>query len=208
MRNPSPRHFDGLVLATARLTLRALDETDAPGLFGVFSDPRVMRYWSSPPWDTEARAHEMIGQDRKAMRRGDYVRLGVETRESREFIGTCTLFALAAQCRRAELGYALHSAWWGRGYMHEALTALLAFGFDELDLNRVEADVDPRNLASVRILERLGFRKEGHLRERWIVAGEVSDSGLYGLLRHDWTARASHDPTIAVSRRESGSNER
>ena len=92
--------------------------------------------------------------------------------------------------------------------MHEALTALLAFGFDELDLNRVEADVDPRNLASVKSLERLGFRKEGHLRERWIVGGEVSDSGLYGLLRRDWAAGAPHDPTIGVSRREPGSNER
>jgi RimJ/RimL family protein N-acetyltransferase len=74
--------------------------------------------------------------------------------------------------------------------MHEALTALLEFAFGDLDLNRVEADIDPRNVASARSLERLGFHKEGHLRERWIVDGEVSDSSLYGLLRSEWTLRA------------------
>lgn len=198
MSTATPRRFDRMVLATARLTLRPLEDGDAPGLFGVFSDPRVMRYWSSPPWDDEARAREMIAQDRKAMRRGDYVRLGIETQDSREFVGTCTLFAFSLQCRRAELGYALRSTWWGRGYMHEALRALLAFGFDDLDLHRVEADVDPRNLPSVQSLERLGFRKEGHLRERWIVGGEVSDSGLYGLLRRDWAAGAARATTIGV----------
>jgi RimJ/RimL family protein N-acetyltransferase len=77
----------------------------------------------------------------------------------------------------------------GNGYMNEALVSLLEFGFSQLALNRLEADIDPRNTASAKSLERLGFRKEGHLRERWIVAGEVSDSGLYGLLRSDWQAR-------------------
>ena len=70
--------------------------------------------------------------------------------------------------------------------MHEALQALLDFGFGELDLNRIEADIDPRNSASARTLERLGFTKEGYLRERWIVGEEVSDTALYGLLRREW----------------------
>ena len=70
--------------------------------------------------------------------------------------------------------------------MHEALQALLQHAFDRLDLNRLEADIDPRNLASARTLERLGFQKEGYLRERWIVNDEVSDTALYGLLRREW----------------------
>jgi ribosomal-protein-alanine N-acetyltransferase len=70
--------------------------------------------------------------------------------------------------------------------MHEALQALLDFGFGELDLNRIEADIDPRNSASARTLERLGFTKEGYLRERWIVGEEVSDTALYGLLRREF----------------------
>jgi Acetyltransferase (GNAT) domain len=73
--------------------------------------------------------------------------------------------------------------------MHEALQAILEFGFGELDLNRIEADIDPRNGASARTLERLGFTKEGYLRERWIVGDEVSDTALYGLLRREWHSR-------------------
>ena len=70
--------------------------------------------------------------------------------------------------------------------MHEALVRLVGYAFGELGLHRLEADIDPRNAASARSLARLGFRKEGTLRERWIVAGEVSDSDLYGLLGTEW----------------------
>ncbi len=84
----------------------------------------------------------------------------------------------------------LASRAWGYGYMQEALTAFLDFGFDQLGLNRVEADTDPRNERSMRLLERLRFTKEGHFRERWIVDGEVSDAAMYGLLRKDWQCEA------------------
>jgi RimJ/RimL family protein N-acetyltransferase len=75
--------------------------------------------------------------------------------------------------------------------MHEALQALLRFAFQTLELNRLEADIDPRNIASAKTLERLGFQKEGHLRERWIVNAEISDTDLYGLLQRDWQARST-----------------
>lgn len=75
--------------------------------------------------------------------------------------------------------------------MHEALQTLLRYAFQTLDLNRLEADIDPRNVASARTLERLGFQKEGHLRERWIVNDEISDTWLYGLLRREWLERSS-----------------
>lgn len=75
---------------------------------------------------------------------------------------------------------------WGKAYMDEALRALLNYGFTELKLNRVEADIDPRNEASKKTLERLGFTREGYLPERWIVGDEISDTALYGLLHRDW----------------------
>ena len=178
--------FDRLTLATARLLLRPLQAPDAPALFTIFSDPGVMRYWSTPPWPSIDSATELIASDGKAMAEGRYLRLGLERRSDQALIGVCTLFALSPQCRRAEVGYALAAQAWGCGYMDEALRALLHHAFSALALNRVEADIDPRNQASARSLERLGFKKEGHLRERWIVAGEVSDTALYGLLRSDW----------------------
>jgi RimJ/RimL family protein N-acetyltransferase len=81
--------------------------------------------------------------------------------------------------------------------MHEALHALLGFAFDVLDLHRIEADVDPRNVPSIRTLERLGFQREGYLRERWQVNGEIQDALFYGLLRPDWeTAIPGRDRAV------------
>ena len=181
--------FNQLILTTERLRLRPLLASDAAALFAIFSDARVMRYWSSAPWASIDKAHEMIAKDATAMVAGEHLRLGIETIKDAKLIGHCLLFNLNAQCQRAEIGYGMAFDAWGHGYMHEALTAMLNYGFIERSLNRVEADIDPRNAASAKTLERLGFVKEGFLRERWVVDGEVSDSGIYGLLRRDWLAR-------------------
>lgn len=184
------RAFDDITLPTQRLLLRPLVEGDALALMAIFSDPTVMRYWSTPPWTGIESAHAMIGRDRTAMACGDYIRLALQRLEDGAMIGTCTLFDLHAPSRRAEVGYVLGARHWGCGYMQEALLALLGFGFGTLELNRVEADIDPRNDASARSLKRLGFTQEGYLRERWIVDGEVSDTALFGLLLRDWQARS------------------
>lgn len=172
------------VLATERLTLRWLEESDAAAQFAIFSDPAVTRYWSRPPWTDMAQADEHIAQTLAGYADGSALRLGVV--HAGELIGNVSLFAFSEQNRRCEIGYALNSKYWGQGYTGEALRAVLDYGFRELDLNRIEADVDPRNLASARVLERLGFRKEGLLPERWIVHGEPADTALYGLLRRYW----------------------
>ncbi len=181
--------FPDLPLDTPRLVLRPLRPDDVPALFALFSDPQVMRYWSTPPWTTPERALQMVRADEQALAGGGHLRLGLQRKADGALIGQCTLFAFVPSCRRAEVGYALAPHAWGQGLMHEALQALLHYGFGTLALNRVEADVDPRNAASARALERLGFTLEGTLRERWIVGDEVSDSGLYGLLRRDWRVR-------------------
>lgn len=181
-------HFPNLPLRTPRLTLRPLAAPDAESLFAIFSDPEVMRYWSTPPWTTMAQAQAFIERDHAGLESGEHLRLGIERTADGALLGQCTLFGISRGCRRAEMGYCLGRPHWGQGHVHEALCALLDYGFGPLELNRVEADIDPRNAASAKVLERLGFLKEGHLRERWIVAGEVSDSALYGLLRRDWRA--------------------
>ncbi|HEV3426497.1 MAG TPA: GNAT family protein, partial [Paraburkholderia sp.] len=96
------------------------------------------------------------------------------------------------QCRRAEIGFCLQRRQWGKGYMSEAAAAVVEHAFEAVKLNRIEADIDPRNTASARVLERLGFVREGLLRERWIVGDEVTDSALYGLLRSDRRASTGH----------------
>lgn len=180
--------FDRVRIDTERLVLRPLGAADAAALFAIFSDPQVTRYLSRPAWTSIDQAHLRLGQDADAMAAGTLLRLGIERRADQALVGECLLFNLVPTCRRAEIGYALAPAAWGRGLMHEALAALIDFGFAQLALNRIEADIDPRNGASATTLERLHFRREGLLRERWIVQGEVSDSAWYGLLAADWAA--------------------
>jgi RimJ/RimL family protein N-acetyltransferase len=183
--------FEQIELRTARLLLRPLREADATDLLRIYGDPQVTRYLSKPPWTTLEEALASIAQDGVALPRGEYLRLGIELPDEARVIGTCALFHLEWPSRRAELGYCLATDAWGKGYVGEALGALVDYAFEELHLNRLEADVDPRNAASKRVLERLGFRREGLLRERWIVAGHVSDTAIYGLLLREWQAR--HD---------------
>ncbi len=179
-------------MPTQRLLLRPLNSADASALFAVFSDPRVMRYWSTPAWTAIEQALAFIERSADALAKSEALRLGLVRRSDGQLIGQCTLFAFAEASRRAEIGYTLAASEWSQGYMHEALSALIDHGFDGLKLNRIEADIDPRNAASARSLERLGFTREGLLRERWIVDGEVSDTALYGLLTSQWRARAPH----------------
>jgi [ribosomal protein S5]-alanine N-acetyltransferase len=111
---------------------------------------------------------------------------GVALKPGDNLIGTVTLFNMNRSSGRAEIGYAQGRAYWGHGYIHEALQALLIYSFEELNLRRLEADVDPRNNPSIKTLERLGFQKEGYLRERWLVNGEIQDALFYGLLKREW----------------------
>jgi ribosomal-protein-alanine N-acetyltransferase len=153
--------FDTLTLRTERLRLRPLRAQDAAALFAISSDPEVMHCWSTPPWPSVGEVHALIARDARKWPASGHGRLGIERHEDARLIGTCSLFALVKPCRRAELGDGRSRSAGDRGYLHEALCALLGLGFDELELNRVEADIDPRNQPSARSLDRREFRKKG-----------------------------------------------
>jgi RimJ/RimL family protein N-acetyltransferase len=175
-------------LGTERLTLRPLVAGDAAALFIVFSDTEVMRYWSSPPWETMEQASRYVASANEGLAKGATLRFGIELVETGELIGQVALYSFDQQNRRCDVGYALGRAYWGQGYLREALEVLLEHAFGALDLNRVEADIDPRNTASAKALTRLGFLSVGVLLVGLIVGGEVCDTELYGLLRSDWEA--------------------
>lgn len=179
-------------LDTERLTLRALEDRDVDAIFAIFSDQDVMRYWSSTALVDRHQARQMLEQIREGFRTRTLLKWGIALRETDLVIGTCTLTSLDFDNRRAEIGYALGSAHWRRGYMSEALDRFVAYAFNDLNLHRLEADVDPNNAASIRSLERLGFQREGYLRERWHVGGGIQDAIFYGLLKREWQLRMSH----------------
>jgi len=169
-----------------RVRLRWLTHEDVDGVFAVFSDPRMMRYWSTPAMTERAEAEALIKRIHEQFGSKFGFQWGVERKDDGQLLGTCTLFHIDARNMRAELGYCLASSYWSQGYMREALAALLDFSFGTLKLRRLEADVDPRNENSLRILDKLGFKREGLLRERWNVGDEIQDTTFLGLLAKEW----------------------
>ena len=166
--------------------MRWASEDDVDAIYDVFSDPRVMRYWSSGPLANREAATAMQREIAEGNLKETMWTWGLALRDTNKLIGTVTLFNLSISNGRAEIGYAMGSAHWGNGYMNEALKALIVHAFDVMNFRRLEADVDPRNAASIRTLERLGFQREGFLRERWHVGGELQDAFFYGLLKREW----------------------
>jgi RimJ/RimL family protein N-acetyltransferase len=177
------------VLHTERLLLRETEAGDVEGVFAMESDPVAMRYWNTPPMTD-------IGQARKAVERAQThfpnrvgLRWSLVRREDDVFLGHVSLFDFREQSAVAEIGYGLARAYWGQGYMNEALTAVIDYAFGPLGARRLEADTDPRNASSIKALERPGFQREGLLRERWQVGDEISDTLLLGLLTREWAGR-------------------
>lgn len=177
-------------LSTARLRLRQLESSDLPALYRVFSDPRVTRYWSAPPFPDLQAAQQYLDEIDQHRRAGTLLQWGIAEIDSDRVMGTVTLFRWDRQHRRAEIGFAMAADDWGRGYATEAVGRLIEHGFGELELNRWEADVDPRNAASLRVLAKLGFQREGYSRQRFLVGDEWQDSVILGLLRQNRSSSA------------------
>lgn len=176
------------IIESDRVRLRALRDEDAAALLALHGDAEVMRYWSTSPWSGIAQAHAHLKRERRDLASGGVLPWAIADSASDDLIGTLTLFRIDCDHRRAEIGYALLSARWGQGLASEASRCALNHAFTKLDLKRIEADTDPRNTSSRRMLERLGFLQEGTLRKRWYVNDEWCDTALYGLLREDFRA--------------------
>lgn len=183
------------LLQGPRVRLRGPRDDDAPALFALFGDARVMQYWSRPPMQTPDEAQALIADIRKCMAERELLNWVIADGDD-AVIGSCTLLAFSAAHRRAELGYALQPAQWGRGIAREATTLALDWAFDHLGLHRCDAGIDPDNHASRALLHRLGFVTEGRQRESFFVGDRVTDSELLGLLASDW--RGARGERVAV----------
>ena len=175
-------------IESARLSLRIVQRSDLPALLVVNGDPQVTRFLPYPTWSTLADGEAWFERMHGIQAGGAALQFVVIERQKGEPVGTCLLFRYDEGSRRAELGYVLGRAYWGRGYMLEALHALLTHAFESMGLRRVEAEVNPANVPSTRLLERIGFVQEGVLRQRWVDAGQPYDVCAYGLLRHEYRA--------------------
>lgn len=176
--------------------LRAITAEDADALFRIFGDPVLTRFWGHPALPDEAAADRLVAEIQAGAASGELLQWGIELDEASGLIGTCTLAAVDRTHRRAELGAALAPEVHGRGFAEEAARAVIRFGFEELDLHRITADVDPRNEAALVLARRLGFREEGRLREHHLQHGEWQDGVLFGLLASEFEP----DPSVRQAR--------
>jgi ribosomal-protein-alanine N-acetyltransferase len=183
------------VLDTPRLQLREIVPADAPALFAVHGDPGSMQWFGTDPLPDLAaavRLVEVFAGWRTQANPG--TRWGLQVRGQSTLIGTCGLFSWNRHWRKCTVGYELLPQARGLGYMEEALRAILGWGFTQMQLNRVEALVHPHNEASWRLLQRLGFQREGLQREVGHWGGQFHDMWGYALLQREWRAAGRLSP--------------
>jgi [ribosomal protein S5]-alanine N-acetyltransferase len=171
-------------LTTARLLLREIVPADLDAFVAIQNDPEVTRYFGRAPLTREQCAAR-LAEVETSIREGTAIRWALIPRDGDALIGSAGFWKRDLAHHHAELGYELARAWWGRGLMAEALEAIVAFGFGAMGLHRVEANTDPANVGSMRVLEKVGFVREGTLRENWHHDGRYTDTATFGLLARD-----------------------
>jgi ribosomal-protein-alanine N-acetyltransferase len=182
-------HFTFPTIETERLLLREIVQADAAALFAVHGDPECMKWFGVEPLADEAGAERLVEvfAGWRAMPNPG-TRWGIQVKNQSSLVGTCGLFAWNRGWRKCTIGYELNPKVQGHGYMQEALHACLDWGFENMRLNRIEALVHPSNAASIRSVERLGFKREGLHRQLGFWGGQFHDMFQYALLCQDWRA--------------------
>ncbi|HKJ15957.1 MAG TPA: GNAT family N-acetyltransferase [Xanthomonadales bacterium] len=170
------------ILHTPRLVLRPVQEGDVEDIYAIYSDETALEHFAREPLEDLADAQKML-DDNLAFDEDKAAKFwAICLAESDRMIGTFTLFHISESNRRGEVGYILNREFWGNGYASEALKCMIDYCFDTLEFGRLEADVDPANTGSLRLLERNGFEREGYFRKRWYVRDTWFDSVMFGLI--------------------------
>ena len=184
-----------LPFETARLKLRRFREDDADSLLALYGNPEVVRYLYTEPMQRDGVGEALERRLRPATlaAEGDRLELAAELRSNGEFVGGMTFFYRSSEHRRGEIGYTIAPKFWRQGFAKEGATALLRIGFELLGLHRLEGQCDARNLASARVMEGIGMRKEAHLRENEFVKGEWTDELVFAMLADEWARLQNTD---------------
>lgn len=174
--NPFP------LLTTERLILRQINTSDESDLFILRSDKRVMRFIDRPIAQSTEDAAKLIRIINDSLNNNDGITWGITLKNDSKLIGTIGFWKITKEHYRAEIGYLLHFGYQGRGIMQEAFNAVLDYGFKVMKLHSVEANVNPENAASIKILERNKFTREAYFKENYYYDGKFLDSAIYSLL--------------------------
>ena len=173
-------------METERLILRPLAPEDSDGLFRIFSDPEVTRYLEITPLKFASEGKALLDYFNGQLDRKTGMRWGIERKQDGALLGTCGFHSVELWVFKAELSYDIGRPYWGQGIVPEAARALLRHAFEGMGMNRVQASVLPEAAASAKVLEKLGFHREGVLRESGYWKGRFWDKITYSLLKREW----------------------
>jgi RimJ/RimL family protein N-acetyltransferase len=183
---------------TSRLILRPFQVADLAAFAAYRSDPEVARYqsWTAPYSLVQAKNYFAALKQSQPGTPGVWVAYAIERRSTPGIIGDCAFQIMAYDPLQAQIGYTLARQHWNQGYASEAVRGLLDYLFDEYHLHRITATCDVENIASYRLLERVGLRREAHLIENIWFKGGWGSEYVYALLRSEWNLDHSYSPTI------------
>ena len=170
------------VLVTNRLTLRKISEEDIPSIFVMRSSEEMMRYIDRPRAKSMEEAAKLVRAILESLEKNDGITWAITLTGQKDVAGTIGFWKITREHYRAEIGYMLRTEYQHQGIMQEAMRAVLDYGFSVMNLHSVEANVNPANQASIRLLERNNFVLEGRFRENYFYNGQFLDSNIYSLL--------------------------
>ncbi|MFI5133801.1 MAG: GNAT family N-acetyltransferase [Chitinophagales bacterium] len=169
-------------LITDRLMLRQISNDDVSAIFSLRSDKKVMQFIDRPLAKTTDDAIQLIQRIIDSLTNNDGITWGITMKNNPGLIGTIGFWRIDKEHHRAEIGYLLHPDQQGKGMMQEAMNVVLDHGFHVMKLHSVEANVNPANEASIRLLERNRFVREAYYKENYFSDGKFLDSAIYSLL--------------------------
>jgi ribosomal-protein-alanine N-acetyltransferase len=171
-------------IQTERLLLSRITSTDAEDLFKLRSDPQIMKYIDRPIAVQIEDAQALIDKFSDALASNEGISWGIRLKEDPRLIGTIGFWRIDKVNYRAEIGYLLDSKLQGQGYMKEAIQRVVEFGFNDMNLHSIEANVNTANDRSKGILERCGFNLEAHFKENYFYEGKFLDSLIFSLVKN------------------------
>lgn len=179
-------------LHTQRLRLRRIVPADTDALFAIHSDAHWMQWYGVEPVTRRAQAEQLAQLFAGWFAAGTGFRWGLERKDDNRLIGTCGLFRWNKSWHNCVIGYEIARDCQRRGYMFEALREVIDYGFDAMELHRIQAETHPDNAASIALATRLGFRFEGVHREQAFWSGRFHDLNCYSLLAQQWRIQPRH----------------
>jgi [ribosomal protein S5]-alanine N-acetyltransferase len=174
------------VLETKRLVLRKITKEDAKSILTYLSDEEVMKYYGLEPFKSINDALDEISWYQSIQSNQTGIRWGITLKEHGVVIGSCGFHNFVSQHFRTEIGFELSKEYWGKGIAVEAIEAIISCGFENMSFQRIEALIEPPNLSSQRLVEKMGFIREGLLRNYEFTCGKFDDLFMYSLLKQDY----------------------